>query len=249
MGFFANLRSVIQASRQKDPAARSTLEVILAYPGFHAMIFYYMAHALWNWRLRTLARWVSSIGRFMTAIEIHPSARIGRGLFIDHGAGVVIGGTAEVGDGVTLYQGVTLGGTSLDAGKRHPTLEDGVIVGAGAKILGPVTIGRNARIGANAMVVKDVAPNTTMVGTLARPVTRKSTEMDERFVAYGVPTDGLPDPVARSIEGLLEQIHQLTLRVAELEGRLADDGGGDDRGATREQEEEPVPLARRGTDR
>jgi serine O-acetyltransferase len=166
-----------------------------------------------------LARWWSAVGRMLTGIEIHPAARIGQGLFIDHGSGVVIGGTAEIGDDVTLYQGVTLGGTSLEQGKRHPTLEDGVIVGAGAKVLGPITIGRNARIGANAVVVKDVAADTTMVGVLARPVSRKPGE--DGFIAYGVPMDGLPDPVARSIEGLLEQMHAMTARIAELEAALS----------------------------
>ncbi len=216
MAFIANLRSVVRASVRKDPAARSALEVVLAYPGFHAMVFYYMAHALWSWRLLLLARWWSAVGRAVTGIEIHPAARIGQGLFIDHGSGVVIGSTAEIGDDVTLYQGVTLGGTSLDPGMRHPTLEDGVIVGAGAKVLGPITVGRNARIGANAVVVKDVAPNTTMIGVLARPAARKA-EGGADFLAYGVPMDGLPDPVARATEGLLAQIHALNARIAALE--------------------------------
>ena len=216
MSFFGKLREIVQVTVDKDPAARSKLEVVLAYPGFHAMVFYYMGHRLYLCKLKTLARWVSSVGRVFTGIEIHPSATIGRRLFIDHGMGVVIGGTTEIGDDVTLYQGVTLGGTSLEPGKRHPTLEDNVIVGAGAKILGPITIGENARIGANAVVIKDVAGDTSMVGALARPTTQKVSH-SEKFWAYGIPTENLPDPVARSIEGLLEHIHQLSTRIAELE--------------------------------
>ena len=218
---FKNLRAIIRASVEKDPAARSSLEVVLAYPGFHALLVYYIAHRLWQWRLTLLARWLSSVGRFLTGIEIHPAAKIGQGLFIDHGTGVVIGETTEIGDNVTLYHGVTLGGTSLHQGKRHPTLGDNVIIGAGSKVLGPITIGRNARIGANAVVVKDVAPDTTMVGMLARPAGSR-TEAFDKFLAYGIPTDGLPDPVARSMEGLLEHVHQLTVRIEELERDLSD---------------------------
>ena len=216
MGYFAKLRDIVDVTLQKDPAARSRLEIILAYPGFHAMVFYYPAHRLCRWKWSLFARWLSSIGRVLTGIEIHPSAIVGERLFIDHGMGVVIGGTAEIGNDVTLYQGVTLGGTSLEPGKRHPTLEDNVTVGAGAKVLGPITVGKNARIGANAVVVKDVAPDTSMVGTLARPTTRKAPDM-EKFWAYGIPTDELPDPVARSMEGLLEHIHKLTVRIEDLE--------------------------------
>ena len=221
MGFFAKLRAIIRASVEKDPAARSALEVLLSYPGFHVMVFYYMAHRLWRWKAYGLARWVSYIGRMFTGIEIHPAAQIGQGLFIDHGSGLVIGGTSIIGDNVTLYQNVTLGGTSLNPGKRHPTLEDNVIVGAGAKVLGDITIGEGARIGANAVVVKDVAPHTTMVGTLARPTTRKPTAAD-KFIAYGICTEDLPDPVARSMEGLLEHIHGLTMRIEELESESRD---------------------------
>ncbi len=216
MSFFSKLRGIVQVTVDKDPAACSKLEVVLAYPGFHVMIFYYMGHRLCLMKMHTLARWVSSIGRMLTGIEIHPSAKIGKRFFIDHGMGVVIGGTAEIGDDVTLYQGVTLGGTSLEPNKRHPTLEDNVTVGAGAKILGPITIGENARIGANAVVIKDVAPDTSMVGILARPTTQKVSH-SEKFWAYGIPTDDLPDPVARSIEGLLEHIHQMSTRIEHLE--------------------------------
>ena len=218
---FKNMRAIIRASMEKDPAARSSLEVVLAYPGFHALLVYYVAHQLWLWRLKLLARWLAAMGRFFTGIEIHPAAEIGEGLFIDHGTGVVIGETAEIGANVTLYHGVTLGGTSLEKGKRHPTLCDNVIIGAGSKVLGPITIGRNARVGANAVVVKDVAADTTMVGMAARPVGRQN-ESFGKFWAYGIPTDGLPDPVARSMEGLLEHVHLLTVRIDELERDLSD---------------------------
>jgi len=216
MSFFSKLRGILRVTVAKDPAARSKLEVVLAYPGFHAMVFYYMGHRLYLCRLKTLARWVSSIGRVLTGIEIHPAATIGQRFFMDHGMGIVIGGTAEIGDDVTLYQGVTLGGTSLEPGKRHPTLENNVTVGAGAKVLGPITIGANARIGANAVVIKDVAEDTSMVGSLARPTTQKAPN-SEKFWAYGIPTENLPDPVARSIEGLLEHIHQLSIRLEAVE--------------------------------
>jgi serine O-acetyltransferase len=221
MSIFSKLRGIAQVTVDKDPAACSKFEVVVAYPGFHVMIFYYMSHRLCLMKMHTLARWVSSVGRVFTGIEIHPAAKIGNRLFIDHGMGVVIGGTTEIGDDVTLYQGVTLGGTSLEPGKRHPTLENNVTVGAGAKILGPLTIGENARIGANAVVVKDVAPDTVMIGTLARPTTKKVSH-SEKFWAYGIPTDDLPDPVARSIEGLLEHIHQLSNRIEQLEAENKD---------------------------
>jgi serine O-acetyltransferase len=216
MGFFSKLRDIARVTVEKDPAACSKLEVWIAYPGFHAMVFYYMAHRVHLWKLCTLSRWISSIGRALTGIEIHPAAKIGERFFMDHGMGIVIGGTAEIGNDVTLYQGVTLGGTSLEPGKRHPTLKDNVTVGAGAKVLGPITIGENARIGANAVVIKDVAADTSMVGALARSTKRKVANSDE-FWAYGIPTEDLPDPVARSIEGLLEHVHQLSNRVKALE--------------------------------
>ncbi|MDX1580815.1 MAG: serine O-acetyltransferase [Alphaproteobacteria bacterium] len=222
MAFFRNLGEVITATVEKDPAARSRAEVVFLYPGFHALLFYFVGRWFWEHRLKFIGRWFTYVGRIMTGIEIHPAAKIGSGLFIDHGSGVVIGETAEVGDNVTLYHGVTLGGTSLEGGKRHPTLKDNVIVGAGAKILGPVTVGNNARIGANAVVVKDVPDDTTMVGVLARPTTQKGSKSSHRFVAYGVPAEDLPDPVARSLEGLLEHIHTLSLRVEELEAREGD---------------------------
>lgn len=213
-----NLRDQIDTILRHDPAARSAFEVVLCYPGLHALMFYRVAHWLWERKLRLIGRFVSQLGRLFTAIEIHPGARIGQRLFIDHGAGVVIGETAEIGDDVTLYQGVTLGGTKLDRGKRHPTLEDGVIVGAGAKVLGGFTVGRGARIGANAVVLTQVPAGATMVGIPARPIdgaTLAQFAMD--FLPYGTPCDGIPDPVARALNGLLGEMQALRSRVAELE--------------------------------
>ena len=211
---FKRLREEIESIRARDPAARSGLEVVLCYPGFHVMLFHRVASAAWKARLHLVARFVSQFGRFLTGIEIHPGATIGRRLFIDHGSGVVIGETAAVGDDVTLYHGVTLGGTSLDGGKRHPTLEDGVIVGAGAKILGPITVGRNARIGANAVVLADVPDGVTMVGIPARIAMAK--RKSDGFHAYGVDED-LPDPVLRAVETLRGEIGRLQARIDELE--------------------------------
>lgn len=214
---FKKFREDIESIRRRDPAARSAFEVILCYPGLHALLFHRLAAAAWRRGHSTTGRFVSHIGRILTGIEIHPGARIGRRVFIDHGTGVVIGETAVVGDDVTLYQGVTLGGTSLHPGKRHPTLEDGVIVGSGAQILGPLTVGGGARIGANAVVLADVPPGVTMVGIPARMVMRRAKEQDKEFCAYGLPTEDLPDPLARTIESLRLQVAALIERVEELE--------------------------------
>jgi serine O-acetyltransferase len=168
MSLFSQFKEDIAVVFDRDPAARSTLEVITLYPGFHAIVIHRLAHWLWRTGLKWLARFISHMGRWLTGIEIHPGATIGRRVFIDHGMGVVVGETAEIGDDCTLYHGVTLGGTSWDKGKRHPTLKPGVVVGAGAKILGPIIIGANARIGSNAVVVKAVPDNATAVGIPAR---------------------------------------------------------------------------------
>ncbi len=214
---FKNLARQISVILEHDPAARSRLEVVFCYPGFHAVFFYYLSHFAWRHGLKLLGRFVSHIGRVATGIEIHPAAKIGKGLFIDHGMGVVIGATAEIGDDVTLYQGVTLGGTSLERGiKRHPTLGNGVIVGAGAKVLGPVIVGTNARIGSNAVVVKDVAPGTTVVGIPAKEVGKTRQGKTPNFMAYGT-TDSLPDPVARALDQLAEEVNQLRERTQNLE--------------------------------
>ncbi len=219
----SRLRDEIDSYMARDPAMRSRAEVIFCYPGFHALLFYKLAHAFWRRDWRLLGRFVSHLGRVLTGIEIHPGAIIGRRLFIDHGMGVVIGETAEVGDDVTLYQGVTLGGTSLVPGKRHPTLGNNVIVGSGAQILGPFAVGDGARIGANAVVLSPVPPGVTMVGIpaqIAAPRGRAEPPCPN-FVAYGMP-EGLSDPVNKAICGLLEEVHKLSARVESLEAELAD---------------------------
>lgn len=220
---FKHLREEIDGVMARDPAARSRLEVVLCYPGFHAIVFHRVAHRLWarGWKLS--ARFTSHLSRMLTGIEIHPGARIGRRFFIDHGMGVVIGETAEIGNDVMLYHGVTLGGTSLNPGKRHPTLLDGVIVGAGAKVLGAITIGKGARVGANAVVVNEVADAVSVVGIPAKPVPSRDVVEVPVFLAYGTPCGDTPDPVARAIGGLLEQVEVLNQRVRELE---AGDGNG-----------------------
>ncbi len=220
---FKNLVEDIDSVMARDPAAKSRWDVVFSYPGFHALLFYRLSNRLWRWRWRFVARFLSHLARWLTGIEIHPGATIGRRFFIDHGMGVVIGETAEIGDDVTLYQGVTLGGTSLNDGKRHPTVGDGVVVGAGAQVLGPLTIGARARIGANAVVVKDVPPDVTMVGIPARPVQPKpkvaANEVPMEFCAYGTQGD-MPDPVSKAIDGLCDQVTALQARVRELEARL-----------------------------
>ena len=219
-----NLREEIDTVLKHDPAARSRLEVVLCYPGFHSILFHRLAHWLWRRRWLLLGRFVSHLGRMATGIEIHPGARIGKRLFIDHGMGVVIGETAEIGDDVTLYQGVTLGGTSLHHGKRHPTLGDGVIVGSGAQILGGFTVGARARVGANAVVLAEVPPGLTVVGIPAKPVgAPKMAQLPSNadgFLPYGTPCDEVPDPVARALNGLLDEVHRLRARVEEVERQV-----------------------------
>src|SRR6188474_3316897 len=191
---FMRLKEEIAVVLERDPAARNTWEVVTCYPGFHALLVHRLAHWLWGVRFKWLARLVSHCGRFLTGIEIHPGAQIGRRFFIDHGMGVVIGETAEIGDDCTLYHGVTLGGTSWNKGKRHPTLRDGVVLGAGAKVLGPITVGTGARVGSNAVVVKDVPPGATAIGIPARIIAQQAG--DERgFSAYAVGSD-MNDPIA-----------------------------------------------------
>jgi serine O-acetyltransferase len=214
---FMFLREMVATYRERDPAARSSLEVLLCYPGLHALLWHRTAHRLWRHGLRLPARLLSHLGRWLTGIEIHPAARIGRRLVIDHGMGVVIGETAEIGDDVYLYHQVTLGGTSTARGKRHPTLGSNVIVGAGAKILGAITVGDNARVGANAVVVRDVPAGETVVGIPARPVERARPR--PAFEAYGTPCDGVLDPLLRDLEGLRTQLHALEARVAAQAGQ------------------------------
>jgi serine O-acetyltransferase len=218
---FKRLREDIATIRERDPAARSAWEVLTCYPGLHALVLHRLAHACWRAKRRWLARYISQLARFLTGIEIHPGATIGRRVFIDHGMGVVIGETAEVGDDCTIYQGVTLGGTSLTRGaKRHPTLGQGVIVGAGAKVLGGFTVGAQAKIGSNAVVVKPVPAGGTAVGNPARviapakaaPEQVKAASAREGFCAYGI-TPNADDPVSLAIHGLIDHAATQTQRV------------------------------------
>ena len=209
---FAQLKEDLKVVFERDPAVRSVFEIIFCYPGFHAMLFYRLSHWLWNNQLKFLGRFVSHIGRFMTGIEIHPGATIGRGFFIDHGMGVVIGETAEIGDNCTLYHGVTLGGTSWAKEKRHPTLGDNVIIGAGAKILGPFTLGDHCKVGSNSEVVKEVPENATVVGIPGRIVLS-----GEKRVGVDLEHDKLPDPVAKAVSCVFDQLHRLEDQVEKLQ--------------------------------
>ncbi len=225
-GLWAMLREDLDCVFQRDPAARSRLEVLTTYPGVHAILAHRLAHRLWRAGWRYAARLVSFLGRTLTNVDIHPGATIGRRFFIDHGACVVIGETAEVGDDVTLYHGVTLGGTSWNKGKRHPTLAAGVVVGAGAKILGPIVIGERVRVGANSVVVKDVPADRTVVGVPGRIVdTRAGGPRPEDGISLD--HNLLPDPVAKSIACLVERIETLEgeLRALRHEPPPADPGG------------------------
>ncbi len=208
---FKTLREDIQTIFTKDPAARSALEVIFCYPGLHALWFHRLAHFLWRHKLRFLARFVSHISRFLTGIEIHPGAKIGRRFFIDHGAGVVIGETAEVGDGVLMYQGVVLGGTTLKKGKRHPTIGNNVVMGTGAVALGAIMVGNGARIGSGSVVVKSVPPGTTVVGIPGRIVEDRHEPLPD--LEHGK----LPDPVAEAIRLVLRGQEELGERLKQLE--------------------------------
>jgi serine O-acetyltransferase len=212
-----------KAVYERDPSARNFLEILLTYPGLHALIFYRVAHFLWNIHLKTLAKILSNMARLLTGIEIHPGAQIGKRFFIDHGMGVVIGETAVVGDNVTLYHGVTLGGTSWQKGKRHPTLENGVVVGAGAKILGPITLGKNSRVGSNSVIVKDVPENKTAVGIPGRIVDKKDMKNKREktakklgFDAYGATAD-MPDLQAIAINAILDHIHKIDEKLEQQE--------------------------------
>ncbi len=209
------LRETIQAYRARDPAARSNLEVILCYPGLHAVVIHKLSGYLWRQGWNTLGRFISHIGRFLTGIEIHPGAVLGRRFIIDHGMGVVIGETAEIGDDVYIYHGVTLGGTSSERGKRHPTIGNNVIIGAGAQVLGAIEIGENARIGANAVVVAPVPAGITVVGIPARAVERGGRA--PRFDAYGTPCDPCLDPVLHEMELLRAALTELEARTARLQ--------------------------------
>jgi serine O-acetyltransferase len=217
---FDAIRSDVRTVMERDPAARSALEVVLCYPGVHALAFHRVANRLWRRGWISAARFVSHVARFFTGIEIHPAARIGRGLFIDHGMGIVIGETAEIGDNVNLLQGVTLGGTSTRREKRHPTLHDSVTVGAGAKIIGAITIGEGSRVGAGSVVVRDVPPNAVVVGVPGR-VTYKD---GQRVSGIDLNMTDLPDPVSRAIEQLVDRIRGLEMDLDSLRKSVDRDG-------------------------
>ncbi|MDO6566275.1 serine O-acetyltransferase [Alteromonas sp. 1_MG-2023] len=225
---FSRIKDDIQGVFHRDPAARNTFEVLTNYPGLHAVWLHRVSHKLWKANWKWLARTLSTFSRWLTGIEIHPGATLGRRVFIDHGMGVVIGETAEVGDDVTLYHGVTLGGTSWTPGKRHPTLEKGAVVGAGAKVLGPITIGENAKVGSNSVVVKDIPAGATAVGIPGRIIISKQQSDAARvnpnrnkiaekygFDAYAVAPDN-PDPVANAMGIMLEHMHQMDTKVEEM---------------------------------
>lgn len=214
---FERLKEDINTVFDRDPAARSTMEVILFYPGFHALVFHRIAFKLWNSGFKLLARGVSHTSRFFTGIEIHPAARIGKRFFIDHGMGVVIGETSEIGNDITIFHGVTLGGTSRKKVKRHPTLEDHVVIGAGAKILGPVTIGRDSKIGSGSVVVNDVPPRSTVVGIPARVVVRSIEDVEK---SVDLDHNQLPDPQGKALQCLMEQIRELDKKLEELSGEV-----------------------------
>lgn len=212
MLMFNKIREDIQSVFDRDPAARNILEVLFCYPGFHALLFYRIGNWLWRRRFYFLGRLTSHIGRFFTGIEIHPGATIGRKFFVDHGMGVVIGETSEIGDNVTLYHGVTLGGTTWKKIKRHPTIGNNVVIGVGAKVLGPIKIGDNSKIGANSVVVNEIPPNSIVVGIPGKVVFRvegdKRIQMDSAF---------MPDPQSRAIASLIERVKKLEERLEERE--------------------------------
>jgi len=225
---FSRLREDLNCVFDRDPAARNTFEVLTTYPGFHALVIHRVSHRLWHWRLRWFSRWISTIVRWFTGIEIHPAASIGRRFFIDHGMGVVIGETAQIGDDCTLYHGVTLGGTSWNKGKRHPTLGNNVVIGAGAKVLGPITLGEGARVGSNAVVVKDVPAKATVVG-IPGHIVKAEVVVDEKrkafaekigFDAYGTSHGNMPDPVAHAVNAMLDHIHAMDEKMETMCGAL-----------------------------
>jgi len=225
----ARLREDIACVFDRDPAARTAWEVVTCYPGLHALVSHRLAHWIWQRGFKWLARWISHFARFFTGIEIHPGATIGRRFFIDHGMGVVIGETAVIGDDCTLYHGVTLGGTSWNKGKRHPSLGNGVVIGAGAKVLGPITLGEGAKIGSNAVVVRDVPPGATAVGIPARVIVSEEAQVREAhaeklgFSAYAITSD-VDDPIAKAIHGLLDHAVETDRRLATLMNSLKQSG-------------------------
>src|SRR5438093_5298749 len=213
------LKEDIQAVFERDPAARSTWEVAIAYPGFHAILIYRLAHWVWQRKLTTLARFVSHVGRFLTGIEIHPGAKIGRRCFIDHGMGVVIGETSEIGNDVTIYQGVTLGGTSTEPIKRHPTIEDSVTIFSGAAVLGPVTVGRHSRVGAGSVLVTSVPPHSTVVGVPGRVVKIEARHTPTGNTISDIECADLHDVIANAVNSLADYVEKWEKKVDELSAR------------------------------
>ena len=217
MAIWSRLKEDVLVAFERDPAARSVVEILLCYPGLHALIFHRLAHACWRRGFRLVARLISAVARFVTGIEIHPGAQIGRRLFIDHGMGVVVGETTIIGDDVLIYQGVSLGGTSLTHGKRHPTIEDYVVVGLGSTVLGPVTIGRHSRVGAGSVVVDSVPPHSTVVGVPGRIVKESVEHSETGEPLLDLEHGQLPDPVVGTIAGLSEQVARLEAQMERLQ--------------------------------
>ena len=230
---FSTIKEDIQVVFDRDPAARTSIETLLACPGLHAILFHRLNHWLWKHGLHLLARVFAHVARFLTGVEIHPGARIGHRFFIDHGMGIVIGETAEIGDDCSIYHGVTLGGTTWNKGKRHPTLKNDVVIGAGAKVLGPITLGNCARIGSNAVVVKDVPDGATVVGIpghivamrddgeVAKEAQREAMAKKIGFDAYGASKD-MPDPIQNALDTMLDHMHKVDAEMAELKKKLED---------------------------
>jgi serine O-acetyltransferase len=236
----ATMARDIQAIKERDPAARSELEVITCYPGLHALWLHRLAHSLWKRQVPVVPRLVSQFGRLVTGIEIHPGATLGEGFFIDHGAGVVIGETAEVGENVTIYQGVTLGGTGKETGKRHPTVGDNVVIGAGSNLLGSIKVGDNVKIGSGSVVVHDVPSNSTVVGNPGRPVITEGTKVGIPDIDY----THLPDPVAEAMKCLVRRVVQLENELEELRKAAVEPSEADSIGpATSRRPQRPVPAA------
>ncbi len=221
MSIWKRIREDVLVAFDRDPAARSTAEVILCYPGVHAVLSHRVAHGLWRRGFHLPARLLSAVARFLTGIEIHPGATLGRRCFIDHGMGVVIGETAEIGDDVLIYQGVSLGGTSLTKGKRHPTIEDFVVIGLGSTVLGPVTVGRHSRVGAGSVVISSVPPHSTVVGVPGRVVSEKGAHAPGGAPLINLEHGQLPDPLVRTISGLGERLERLERDVAGLREGVA----------------------------
>jgi len=238
------IKEDFQVVSQRDPALRSVWEIVLAYPGFHAIVMHRLAHWLWQRKLTTLARFISHVGRFLTGIEIHPGAKIGRRFFIDHGMGVVIGETSEIGDDVTIYQGVTLGGTSTARIKRHPTIEDSVTIFSGAAVLGPVTVGRHSRVGAGSVLVTSVPEHSTVVGIPGKVVKVEARHTEAGKAIIDLNSADLPDPIAKAFSGLADYVEKLEKRLDELSERQ---GGLEEKTAEESEELNKIKELLRNT--